>query len=98
MDEIIAVVWPRPEDYPRFFEVCGPEDYPPTYIEFVQQALGILAAQGIDPGSIEKVHVDPDEMLQWCLRHHGKLDTETRALFAMFKVRSRHGKGAEAIN
>lgn len=98
MHDVIAIVWPRPEDYPRFIAVCGPGEFPPTYIEFVQQALDRLALHGIDPGRVEKVHVDPDEMLEWCIRHHGKIDTETRALFAMFKVRSRHGKGADAIN
>lgn len=98
MDDLIVVVWPRPEDYPRFLEVCGPEDFPPTYIEFVQMVLERLALHGLDASSVEKVHVNPDEMREWCLRNHGKVDNETRALFAMFKARSKHGKGAEAIN
>ncbi|RXR28930.1 hypothetical protein [Sphingobium fluviale] len=98
MDKIIAVVWPRPEDYPRFLEICGTADVPDTYLEFVQQALTSLRANGIDPSRIEKVHVDPDEMLEWCMRHHGNVETEARALFALLKVRSKYGKGADAIN
>ena len=99
MDDVtIVIVWPRPEDYPRFFEICRIEDYPPTYIEFVQQALERMAAHGVDADRIKKVHVDPDEMLEWCMRHHGKIDEKTRSLFAMFKFRSSHGKGANAIN
>lgn len=98
MDHVIAVVWPRPENYARFLDICGPGEFPPTYIEFVQQALQMLALRGIDPSSIEKVDVDPDEMQEWCLRHHGKIDTEARALFALHKVRLRHGDGPQTIN
>lgn len=98
MDKIIAVVWPRPENYARFVEVCASEDFPATYVEFVEHALSRLAEHGVNPGLVEKVFVDPDEMLEWCLRHHGKIDSEARALFALFKVRSRHGKGADSIN
>lgn len=95
--DLFAVVWPTPENYARFREVCG-EDVPDTYAEFIIMASQRFRDLGVDTRKVERVLVDPDEMLDWCLARHGKIDTETRALFAMFKWRSKNGKGADAIN
>ena len=91
-NDVIAVVWPTPDNYPRFREVCGPDEVPDTFLEFVQMALARIADMGIDPARITRVTVDPDAMQHWGLRHHGKIDNQVRALYALHILRQQRGE------
>ncbi|WP_348656619.1 hypothetical protein [uncultured Sphingobium sp.] len=95
MDEaVIGVTWVAPENYSRFHEICG-DDYPPTFVQFLQQVGPKIAAVEQQGYRVEKVVVDPDEMLDWCLVNEGRFDTEARAAFVNFKLRAKYGEGAK---
>ena len=95
---VIALVWTTPEDYPRFLEVCGRDDYPETFPKFVEQVTRKLLVRGLTLADVERVIVDPYAMRDWCLRHHGKVDRDARAAYVVTQVRERNGEGPSSLN
>ncbi|WP_334656973.1 hypothetical protein [Sphingomonas panaciterrae] len=85
----VVVVWPDAKEYARFRAVCG-DDYPDTYLEFLAQAEGRIRAVEATGKVVERVVVDPDEMVEWCIANHGEVNSATRANFALNKVLERN--------
>lgn len=97
-EERIVMVWPRPKDYSRFVEVCGPEDVPGTYLEFVQMVSQSFNDLGIDQEKVERVAVDAYEMRDWCLREHGDVDSEARAAYALMLYQARQREDGDTLH
>ena len=78
----IAFAWFRAESYQRIREISD-DDMVPTFEEFESknaERLAQLRARGV---ILEKVIVDPDELLAFARqRHGGKIDSNVRAEFA----------------
>ncbi|THD79221.1 MAG: hypothetical protein E7812_09055 [Phenylobacterium sp.] len=79
-----VTLWPSPENYARFRSVCD-DSVPDTFEEFQSLATARMAEiekrEGI---KIEKIAFDPDRMAQWCRANFGKVDSNTRGLYAAF--------------
>jgi hypothetical protein len=87
----IGVAWFRAEDYQRIREISDDEMIP-TFKEFEAKMvvrLPQLQARGV---ILEKVMVDPDELLIFAREHHGgKIDTKVRSAFAAWVVAKKYG-------
>ncbi len=87
----IGVAWFRPEDYQRIREISDDEMIP-TFEEFEAKMTKFLARQAAPGVILEKVFIDPDELLAFARRFHaGKIDTNVRGQFAARVVMKKYG-------
>jgi hypothetical protein len=90
----VGIAWYRVEDYQRIREISE-DEMQPTFEAFeakMARQLPQFEAQ-LPPGVIiEKVIIDPDELLAFAKRFHGgKIDTTARSAFAAFTVMQKYG-------
>jgi hypothetical protein len=90
----IGIAWFNPEDYQRIREISH-DDMQPTFEAFeakMEKMLPQVKAK-LPPGIIiEKVIVNPDELLAFAKRFHGgKIDTTVRSSFAAASVMKKYG-------
>jgi hypothetical protein len=87
----LGVAWFRAEDYQRIREISDDEMIS-TFEEWeakMTKRLPSFEAPGI---ILEKVIVDPDELLDFARQFHaGKIDTKVRSAFAAFVVMKKYG-------
>jgi hypothetical protein len=87
----IGVAWFRREDYQRVREISD-DEMQPTFEAFeakMAENLPRFAAAGV---VVEKVIVDPEELLAFARKiHGGKIDSNVRAEFAARKVADKYG-------
>jgi hypothetical protein len=87
----LGVAWFRREDYQRIREISD-DQMIASFDEFETKMTKRLA-QIEAPGTIiEKVIVDPDELLAFARKNFGgKIDTKTRSAFAAALVMQKYG-------
>lgn len=90
----IAFVWLTEATYPRFLEVIADrqrfaDDFE-GWRERAQRQVDTLRARGV---SVEKVLIDPDELLAWCRANGRAVDTDARAHFAALKLMEKNRRG-----
>ena len=87
----IGVAWFRREDYQRLREMSDDEMIP-TFDEWEAKMAQLVASKAAPGFILEKVIVDPDELLAYARRlHGGKIDTTVRSAFAAHLVRQKYG-------
>ncbi len=90
----IGIAWYRPEDYERIREISH-DEMQPTFEAFEAKMARMLPQfqSQLPPGVVvEKVVIDPDELLAFSERFHGgKIDTNVRSAFASFHVMQKYG-------
>ena len=90
----IGIAWFRAEDYQRIREISDGEMIG-TFEEFearMAARLPGLLARLPEGTIIEKVIVDPDELLAFAREHHGgKIDSGVRAVFVGRAVAQKYG-------
>ena len=88
----LGVAWFRREDYQRIREISD-DQMIPTFDQWEAKMTKFLASQQPPPGVIlEKVIVDPDELLAFARKFHGgKIDTKIRGEFAARAVAEKYG-------
>lgn len=87
----VGVAWFRREDYQRIREISHDEMIP-TYDEWEAKMTRMLASRQAPGIVLEKVIVDPDELLAFAQRFHGgKIDTKVRGQFAAAVVMKKYG-------
>jgi hypothetical protein len=87
----IGVAWFRPEDYQRIREISDDEMIP-TFGEWESKMTQFLASREAPGVILEKVIVDPDELLTYARHHHGgKIDTKVRGAFAAWLIMQKYG-------
>ena len=87
----VGVAWFRREDYQRIREISDDQMIPAfdQWEAKMQQVLADNAAPGI---ILEKVIIDPDELVDFARRHHGgKINSKVRSTFAAALVMKKHG-------
>jgi hypothetical protein len=90
----LGVAWYLPEDYQRIREISH-DEMQPTFKDFeakMARQLPQFQAQ-LPPGTIvEKVVVNPDELLAFASKFHGgKIDSKVRSAFAAMVVMKKYG-------
>lgn len=87
----IGVAWYRAEDYQRVREVSD-DEMVPTFNEF-EAKMAVRLPQFQAPGVVlEKVIIDPDELLAFARQlHGGKIDTKVRSAFAAMVIANKYG-------
>ncbi|MGE0564029.1 MAG: hypothetical protein AB7O50_05890 [Pseudolabrys sp.] len=90
----MGLAWYRREDYQRIREISNDEMQPTfdAFEEKMQRWLPQLKTQ-LPPGIIiEKVIVNPDDLLAFAEKFHGgKIDTKVRSAFAAAAVMKKYG-------
>lgn len=87
----IGVAWFRAEDYERIREISDDEMIP-DFAEWEAKMLELLARPRPAGATLEKVIIDPDELLTFARLHHGgKIDTKIRSEFAARLVAQKYG-------
>lgn len=82
-DERDVTLWPTPENYARFAELCD-DEVPANFEEFESAAIVLLDCHAQQGLVVDKVAFDPDKMARWCRAHYGKVDSIARAHYAAF--------------
>jgi hypothetical protein len=87
----MAIAWFRPEDYDRIRAMSDDELFE-TYEEWRSFVQGRLDAK-ISAQLIEKVMVDPDDLLEFAEEHFaGRITAEVRAVFAANELGKKYDK------
>jgi hypothetical protein len=90
----MGVAWFRAEDYQRIREISDDEMIP-TFEEFESRMAARLPDIAAQLGSgiiLEKVTIDPDELLIFAREHHGgTINAQIRSMLAAFLVAQKHG-------
>jgi hypothetical protein len=87
----IGVAWFRTEDYQRIREISDDEMIP-TFGEWEAKMAKFLASREAPGVILEKVIVDPDELLTYARQHHGgKIDTKVRSAYAAWLIMQKYG-------
>ncbi len=76
-----VVLWPQEDQWADFVAACD-DEVPETYAEFDQvfaERLDEMHREGIDPYLLK---FDVAEMRAWCITQFGKVNAQTRAIFA----------------
>lgn len=89
----VAFGWYTAHTYPRFLEVIADrerfsDDFE-TWRKIAQRQFDGLRAQGL---AVEKVPIDPDEMLAWCRAQGRAVDAHGRSAFAAFKLMKKNDR------
>ena len=87
---VVGVAWYKPEQWERLLEISADRaDLESTHAEWERNA--VLAMEWHSRGGLrlEKVPVDVEELLQWCLTRNLPVDGETRSLFVTEILRQR---------
>jgi hypothetical protein len=87
-----GVAWFRPEDYQRIREISHDEMIP-TFDQWEAKMTKFLADQQTPGVILEKVIVDPDELIAFAKRFNsgGKIDSKVRGAFAAAQVTKKYG-------
>ena len=86
----VAVAWFTEEAWPRLREIsANPDDLPDTFAEFLALAEPRFARHVASGLPLQRVHVDPDELLAWCKANGRPVDAHARAGFAAFVLMRR---------
>jgi hypothetical protein len=87
----VGVAWFKREDYQRIREISD-DQMIPSFDEWQAKMNKFLASRE-EPGIIlEKVMIDPDELLTFARQFHGgKIDTKVRGAFAATAVMKKYG-------
>lgn len=86
----VCTLWLKPEDYPRFREIF--DDVDPTYDEWrarLERKLKAFTEQGV---YVERMLIDPDELVAWCRENGREVNAEARALYPAWLLLQRDGK------
>lgn len=87
----IAVAWFRREDYQRVREISD-DDMIATFEEFEASMMQRLASFEAPGGILEKVIIDPDELLDFARRlHGGTINAKVRSQLAAAIIAKKHG-------
>ena len=87
----LGVAWFRREDYQRIREISN-DDMIPTFEEWEAKMIKFLASREAPDVMLEKVIIDPDELLAFSRTHSGgKIDTKVRGAFAASVVAKKYG-------
>jgi hypothetical protein len=87
----VGVAWFRREDYERIREISD-DEMEPTFDDFEAKMEGGLPRFEALGLILEKVIVDPDELLAFAKANHGgKIDTKVRSAFAATAVMKKYG-------
>ncbi len=86
----VAVAWFTPETWPRLREISAdPDDLPETYGEFLTLAEPRFARHVAAGAPLQRVLIDPDELLEWCEVNRRPVDGHARAGFAAYVLMRR---------
>lgn len=86
-----GVAWFRREDYQRIREISH-DQMIPIFEQWEAKMTKLLAEQQAPGIILEKVIVDPDELLAFAQRFSGgKIDTKVRGAFAAAQVMKKYG-------
>lgn len=90
----IGFAWFLPEDYQRIREISD-DEMQPTFEAFEAKMARLLPQVKAKLPSgvvLEKVIIDPDELLAFAERHHaGKINSQVRGAFAATIVIKKYG-------
>lgn len=87
---VVGVAWYRPEQWERLLEISADRaELESTHAEWERNAK--LAMEWHSRGGLrlERVAVDVEELLRWCLIRNLPVDGEARSLFVSEKLRRR---------
>ena len=86
-----GVAWFRPEDYQRIRKISHDEMIP-TFELWEAKMTNFLADKQTPGVILEKVIVDPDELIAFAKRFNGgKIDAKVRSAFAAAQVIKKYG-------
>ncbi len=78
-----GVCWFTPENYPRIAEVAV--DYPATYEEWrANSEAGIARVIAQKMPVPERLLVDVEKTIAWCMKHYGRVDGRALANYAAY--------------
>ena len=87
---VVGVAWYKPEQWKRLLEISADRDeLESTHAEWernAEQSMKRFARGGL---RLERVPVDVEELLQWCLIRNLAVDGEARSTFTAEKLRQR---------
>jgi hypothetical protein len=90
----MGIAWFRAEDYQRIREISDDEMLP-TFEEFEARMAARMPQIAAQLGSgiiLEKVTIEPDELLAFAREHHsGKINSHVRSEFAARVMAQKHG-------
>ena len=81
----LGIPWFRADTWPRLLEIAGDReelfDRFEDWEKYAEARFAELKAEGVP---VEKVYIDPDELLAWCRARGRKVEAGERAEFAAF--------------
>lgn len=87
MPDKVAFGWYTTITYARLLEIISDRQHFPEKFEawcpIAQRRFDALRQLGVD---VEKVLIDPQEMLEWCQARRHRVDARHRAQFAALKL------------
>lgn len=86
----VHVLWLKPEDYPRFRAIF--DDVDDTYDEWLarmERGLTQLKGKGVH---VNRVLIDPDELVEWCRTNGCEVDSHARGTYAAIVGEQRERK------
>jgi hypothetical protein len=87
----MAIAWFRREDYQRIREISD-DQMAPTFDQFEAKMTQKLAGLKAPGDILEKVIVDPDELLAFARQNHGgKINSNVRGQFAAWLIMQKYG-------
>lgn len=90
--QVFQILWLRPEDYPRFRAIF--DDVDDTFEEWrarMDRRLVEFSQKGIE---IERMLINPDELVAWCRANGRPVDANARAEYPAVLAMERDSRGA----
>lgn len=85
--DAFGLLWLTSSSYKRFLEICVDRDrLPESFAEYEKKGVELIREFQKQGRHIEKIMVDPDDLLAWCERQGCEVDADARELFAAFSV------------
>ncbi len=79
----VGVPWFTAETWPRLLEVVDDADLmPATYEEWIALVEPRFAQHRADGAPVERVYIEPDELVEWCAVSDLPVDARGRSAFA----------------
>ena len=86
----VAVPWVTAETFPRLREItANPDDLPETYDEWLARVEPRFARHAANGVPVQRVFIDPDELLEYCKANGRPVDAYARAGFAAYVLMRR---------
>jgi len=85
---VLGVAWYEPEQWERLLDISADRDeLEATHAEWERNAVQSMKRLSRGGVWLEKVTVDLEELVQWCLSRNLPVDGKSRAAFASEKLR-----------